>query len=119
MPTILLVDNDDGVREVIFDHLSAAGFDVIAVPDTLMARCELDAHPWTDLCLVDLVMPSGVPDGPAFARSVRSENPDMPVFLMTGYYTAAVRAGDIATRLIYKPIDMDKLVAEIKRQLTA
>jgi DNA-binding NtrC family response regulator len=118
LPTILLVDDDMAVRLVISDHLESSGFDVIATPDTAVALRQLAAHPKVDLCLVDLVMPSNVPDGVAFARLVRSERPDMPVILMTGYYTAAARVDDLVCSLLYKPVDLDKLVAEIGRLLT-
>ena len=41
-----------------------------------MALRELELHPQTDLCLVDLVMPSSVSDGAAFARYIKTEMPD-------------------------------------------
>ena len=119
MRTILLVDDDEALRAVVEDWLSTAGFEVIAVPDTVAALREIEARPSIDLCLVDLVMPSDVPDGPALVRSIRSLRPDMPVILMTGYYAAAARLGDLkAVALLYKPFDMPALIAEITRQLT-
>ena len=33
------------------------------------------------------------------------------------YYTAAAKAGDLVGNLLYKPVDLDKLVAEIERLL--
>lgn len=85
VPTILLVDDDRSVRAAVEDWLSTARFDVIAVPDTVTALREIEARPKIDLCLVDLVMPSDVPDGAAFVRSIRGLRSDMPVILMTGY----------------------------------
>ena len=118
MATILLVDDDDGIRRMIEDHLTSSGYDVVTAPDTVVALDQLASHPKIDLCLVDLVMPSDVPDGVAFARSIKSQLPHMPLVLMTGYYSAAERAGELADRLIYKPISLDKLVAEIQHLLT-
>jgi DNA-binding NtrC family response regulator len=118
VPTILLVDDDSAVRPVIADYLESSDFDVIAVSDTVMALHQLAVHPEVDLCLVDIVMPSNTPDGLAFARSVRSQRPAMPVILMTGYYSAAARVTNMVSRLIYKPIDLDKLVADIRGLLT-
>lgn len=115
MPTILLVDDDNGIRQVLEDGLSEAGFEVISAADTAMACQQLQRHPGVDLCLVDLVMP-GL-DGVAFARLIKDRMPDRPVILMTGYYAAGTRAGNIANSIIYKPIALDKLVAEINRQL--
>lgn len=115
---VLLVDDDDGVRRVIQEHLSEIGYNVIAAPDTALALRQLEMHPETDLCLVDLVMPSNVPDGAAFALSVKKLRPGVPVLLMTGYFGAAVRIGHLASGVIYKPVDLDKLDAEIERQLS-
>jgi DNA-binding NtrC family response regulator len=116
MPRILLVDDDDGVREVVEQYLTEAGFDVIPARDTIMGRRQLELN-HVDLCLVDMVMPAGVPDGAEFARSVRGEMPEMPVILMTGYYATAVRARAVVSSLLYKPIDLDALVTEIERHL--
>ena len=118
MPTILLVDDDQSVRAAVEDWLCAAGFSVIAAPETAAGLRELEAHPEVDLCLVDLVMPSDVPDGRFFLSAVRSRKPNMPVILMTGYYGAAIRLADLkVVTLLYKPIDVDSLVGEIRRQL--
>ena len=118
MATILLVDDDDAVRRVIEDHLASSGYDVLTAPDTVVALDQLTSHPHVDLCLIDLVMPSHVPDGLAFAQSVREERPDMPVILMTGYFSAGARVTDLVSSMVYKPVDLDNLVAEIQRLLT-
>jgi CheY-like chemotaxis protein len=118
MPTILLVDDDEAVRRVIEDHLTSSGYDVLTAPDTVVALDQLTTHPQVDLCLIDLVMPSDVPDGVAFARSIGRRKQGMPLILMTGYYSAGARATDLVGSLIYKPVALDKLVAEIKRLLT-
>ncbi len=115
--TVLLVDDDDGVRRTIEDGLSDAGFNVIAAPDTVTALRQLEANPQIDICLTDLVMPSNVPDGAAFAKSVRRLRPKMPIILLTGYYAAALKLTEPASHLIYKPVDLAVLVTEIKRQL--
>jgi CheY-like chemotaxis protein len=115
MSTVLLVDDDDGVRRVIEDHLASSGYDVLAAADTVVALDQLTAHSEIDLCLIDLVMPSHVPDGLAFAHSVRQERPDMPVILMTGYFSAGARVTDLASRMLYKPVDLNALSAEIQR----
>ena len=117
MSTVLVVDDDEGVRRVIEDHLASSGYDVLSAPDTAVALRQLASHPEIDLCLVDLVMPSDVLDGVAFARLAKSQSPNIPFILMTGYYSAAERVGDLAGNLIYKPVGLDKLEAEIRRLL--
>jgi CheY-like chemotaxis protein len=112
------VDDDEAVRRVIEDHLASSGYDVLAAPDTVVALNQLTSHPRVGLCLIDLVMPAHVPDGLAFAQSVRSERPDVPVILMTGYFSAGARVTDPVGSLIFKPVALDKLVTEIQRLLT-
>jgi two-component system, OmpR family, response regulator len=117
MSTVLAVDDDEGVRQVIEDHLASSGYDVLTASDTVVALHQLASHPEIDLCLVDLVMPSDVPDGVAFARLARNQIPSMPLILMTGYYSAAERVGELAGNLVYKPVGLDTLEAEIRRLL--
>jgi DNA-binding NtrC family response regulator len=117
MATVLLVDDDDAIRGAVDDWLSTAGFDVVSAPDASAALRGLEAHPEIDLCLVDLVMPSTGPDGITLVHSIRSERPNMPMILMTGYYSAAERIGDMNLTLLYKPVALDVLVEEIKRLL--
>jgi two-component system, NtrC family, sensor kinase len=118
MSTVLFVDDDEGVRRVIEDHLASSGYYVLTAPDTVVALDQLSTHPQVDLCLIDLVMPAHVPDGLAFAQSVRDERPDMPLILMTGYFSAGARVTDLVSSLIYKPVALDKLVVEIQRLVT-
>lgn len=117
MPTILLVDDDDAVRHVMEDFLASAGYNVISASDTGRAAEHLVSRQKIDLCLVDLVMPYGVPDGATFARSVRDQRQELPILLMTGYYAAALKIHDLADGLLYKPIDFDVLKVEIERLL--
>ena len=118
MSTVLVVDDDEGVRQVIEDHLASSGYDVLTAPDTGVALRHLASHPEIDLCLVDLVMPSDVIDGVAFARFARNQSPSMSLILMTGYYSAAERVGELAGNLVYKPVGLDDLEAQIRRLLT-
>ena len=116
MQTILLVEDDVAVSAVIGEHLVQAGFHVIAAPDTATAADQLEAGSTFDLLLIDLVMPSGMPDGLAFANRVRAQSPGVPLLLMTGYYGFVARAGALPGKILYKPIDLDILTQEIRSQ---
>jgi CheY-like chemotaxis protein len=118
MPTVPIVDDDPAILQVLQDHLESSGYAVATAPDTVVALQRLAADPPIDLCLVDLFMPSDVPDGLAFARAVRAERPRMPIILMTGYYTAGKKVEGLAA-LIYKPVDFGNLSEEIARQLSS
>jgi DNA-binding NtrC family response regulator len=124
MATVLVVDDDETVRQMIEDHLASSGYHVLTAPDTDVALRHLASHPEIGLCLVDLVMPSDGLGGVAFARLARSRSPGIRLILMTGYYSAAERAGEVAENeladmLVYKPLGLDILEADIRRLLTS
>ena len=84
-PRILLVDDDMAVAATLVDGLVAAGFQVVHAAHTSEALDKLDAGLSVDLCLVDLVMPRGEPDGLSFTRTVNHRDPPVPVILLTGW----------------------------------
>lgn len=114
----LLVDDDMAVAATVVEGLVAAGFQVVHAAHTSEALDRLDADLSVDLCLVDLVMPQGEPDGLSFARTVNRRDPRLPVILLTGYYGFVARAGELPAKLLYKPIDLDVLVAEVRDALS-
>jgi DNA-binding NtrC family response regulator len=118
MPTILVVESDADIRRVIDAHLAASGFDVVSTPDTVTALQKLASRPHIDLCIVDIVMPSNVPDGETFAVAVRRHRPSTPVVIMAGCCANAAEATDGRRGPLSGPVDLSGLVAEIERQLT-
>ena len=117
MATILLVEDDPAVSQVIEQHLSDVGFDVLAQPDTMTALRCIGSEQKVDLLLVDLVMPTDQPDGLTFAEVVRAQAPQLPVIFITGYYGFVARSGKLPGRVLYKPIDLDVLTHEINNGL--
>jgi two-component system, cell cycle sensor histidine kinase and response regulator CckA len=80
--SILLVDDDDIVRDVTRAILEASGYEVTDAPDGARAL-ELVADGQFDLVLADLVMP--VMPGPELAREVLRRYPTLPILFMSGY----------------------------------
>lgn len=117
MPTILLVEDDDAVSEVIRQHLADVGHAVIGAPDTTVAHELLGTGQPIDLLLVDLVMPVGQPDGLAFARQAKAEHPDVPIIFLTADHGFVARAGQMPGSVIYKPVDLDVLTREVTAAL--
>ncbi len=117
MATILVVDDDTALVGTVAESLVAAGFCVVQALTTTDALSRLDAGLKADLCLVDLVMPHGSPDGLAFARTVKDRYPALSVILMTGYYGFVTRSGTLPAKVLYKPVEVDVLVAEIRNEL--
>jgi DNA-binding response OmpR family regulator len=67
---ILVVDDDEGLRELLARYLSDNGYDVAAVGDGAAMRRHLAAQP-VDLILLDVMLPGE--DGLSLARSLSSE----------------------------------------------
>ena len=118
MTTILLVDDDDVVRGAIGDWLEDAGFEVVGAEDGARGLEALQANPGIALAVIDLVMPARGPAGAALAEAIRQARPEVPVILMTGYYAAAVRIGEVA-EVLFKPLDHARLIGKIRERLSA
>ena len=117
MQTILVTEDDEALRHVAVKQLSAAGYNVIAVADSMAALSELDARQGIDLLLLDVVMPPGNPHGLSLARMARHRRPEIPVIFMTGQPDLLPIARALPAMAFMKPIDFAALVAEIKVQL--
>jgi signal transduction histidine kinase/CheY-like chemotaxis protein len=102
-PTILVVEDDDLVREFAVSALRDQGYTVLEASSGAPAR-ELFASHTIDLLFTDLLMP-GV-SGLDLIEALRAERPDLPVILTSGYATALVK-GDLprGLRFLHKPYD--------------
>ena len=82
--TVLVVEDEEGVREVIVRMLERLGFHVIAAVDGQDALRVLDEHDGgVTAVLLDLSMPRM--GGAETVRLVRQRSPELPVLLMSGY----------------------------------
>jgi two-component system response regulator AtoC len=84
---ILVADDEEGVRTFLAETLERAGHDVIQVADGAAAIHASREEPF-DVVITDLRMP-GV-DGMSVVRTVRTEQPDVEVIVLTAF-------GDVAT----------------------
>ena len=82
--TVLVVEDEEGVREVVGRMLERLGFDVITAVDGQDALRVLDAHDGgLTAVLLDLSMPRV--GGAETVRLLRQRSPELPVVLMSGY----------------------------------
>ena len=82
--SILLVEDNDDVREVAENVLGAAGYEVLAAPGGEQALQLLENGAEIDLLFTDVVMPGGM-NGLQLTERVRHARPGLPVLLTTGY----------------------------------
>jgi len=115
--TVLVVDDDQLVREPIADYLREVGFDVLEAGDAHEAIDLVDHADHVDLVFTDIRMP-GELDGVGLARWVRTHRPGLPVLLTSGY--CGTWLGDRLereVRLIQKPYTQDEVLRQIRRLL--
>lgn len=113
--TVLLVEDDDNLREALEDTLALEDYQVIAVPDAHAAIAQL-SHCQPDLIISDVNMPGM--DGHQLLAWMRQHRPQIPMVLMTAYgnVTQAVEAmQNGAADYLAKPFEGQKLVALIER----
>ncbi len=112
--SILLVDDDAGVREALRDTLALEGYEVTCASTAHDALSMLHARANFDLVLSDVQMRPL--DGMVLLKSVREARFDVPVMLMTAYGSidqAVTALQEGACDYITKPIDVSALLAKV------
>ncbi len=112
---VMLVDDDDGLREITTLQLEDVGFRVRACSRGADAIAALDDS-MPDVLLTDLKMP-GV-DGMQVLAAARRLDPDLPVLVLTAFGSvdtavAAMQAG--AHDYVTKPVARDALLLKVRR----
>ncbi|HEX6928731.1 MAG TPA: phosphate regulon transcriptional regulator PhoB [Gammaproteobacteria bacterium] len=117
--TILVVEDEDAIREMVAFSLKRAGFEVREAADCVAARLAITDHV-PDLVLLDWMLPdiSGI----EFARSLKREDNtrEIPIVMLTarGDEDDKVRGLDAGTDdYITKPFSSRELVARIRAVL--
>jgi CheY-like chemotaxis protein len=110
--TVLLVEDEDGVRRVTRRILAAHGFRVIDARDAEEARRRF-AEERPALLLTDVVMPGT--SGPELAAQLQREDPQLAVLFMSGYSDRADVWG--AGTVLQKPFTDDALLARVGEAL--
>ena len=110
--TILFVEDETTVRDVIVRMLSEKGFRVFAAADGYDAVHVLAAH-HVDLLFTDVVMPGM--DGVQLARQAKLIRPAIKVLFTTGYaQRAAERQAMRLGRILFKPLRRAELIREVE-----
>ena len=119
--TVLLVEDDDGVRAYSSGVLRELGYQVIEAPDAASALAALSDYPQIELLFTDVVLPGGL-HGHKLAEEVRARQPGVRVLFTSGYTrNAIVHNGrlDPGVQLITKPFTYEELAERVRRVLDA
>lgn len=114
---ILVVEDDETIREVIHFALADEGYEIAVAPDG-QAALERLASFSPDLIVLDLRMPRM--DGAAFADAYRARpGPRAPILLLTAAQDAnASNAGVGAEATLNKPFDLGELLDLVARLIS-
>ena len=106
---VILVDDDDDVREVTAQFIRERGFEVIEASTAYEGLAAMAQSP-PDVLVTDIVMPGGM-NGLDLADLTRQEFPGVAVVLMSAYADALIPdRSPMPHRLVCKPISTDDLL---------
>ncbi|MCL5996746.1 MAG: response regulator transcription factor [Chloroflexi bacterium] len=116
MSRVLLVEDETTLLDLVSQHLTNEGFDVVATTNGAEAL-ELARRDPPDVCVFDVMLP-GL-DGLSLCRILRKES-DVPIILLTARGAEIDRVIGLesgADDYIVKPFSMPELVARIRAAL--
>jgi signal transduction histidine kinase/CheY-like chemotaxis protein len=116
--TILVVEDEEMVRDHIQRVLGGLGYKVITRTDARSAMKVVDEGVKFDLLLTDVVIPGGV-DGAALAARVRKKYPKIPVVYVSGYASGIPEKGALApdVSFLQKPFLRSELAGKVRKAL--
>ena len=115
--TVLIVDDETGVREVLEEYLSGHGYTVVGAESALAARA-IAGRQQVDLAVVDIHMPGE--DGLSLARHLRERFTGIAIIMLTSASAVVDRVVGLemgADDYVSKPFDPRELLARVKSVL--
>lgn len=119
--TILVVEDDDEVREVAESMLTELGYRVVRAKDAAAALAIVDSGMPIDLIFTDVMMP-GAMRSPELARKAKDRLPSVAVLFTSGYTQNAIVHGgrlDPGVELLPKPYTREALARKIRHVLAS
>jgi two-component system nitrogen regulation response regulator NtrX len=121
MTDILITDDEKDIRTLIGDILEEEGYKVRLAANSDECMAEINAEP-PALMILDIWLKDSQMDGIDILKSVKRDNPDIPVVIISGHgnieiAVAAVKQG--AYDFIEKPFNIDQLLVVVSRAMEA
>ncbi len=118
--TILLVEDEEGLRSLNARGLRSRGYSVIEASNGVEAMEALEERNGAvDLVVSDVVMPEM--DGPTLLKTMRGRNPDLKIIFVSGYAEDAFEKSlpeNQQFAFLPKPFTLSQLVAAVKETMT-
>jgi two-component system, cell cycle sensor histidine kinase and response regulator CckA len=118
--TVLLVDDEEGVRKLVSAILQSNGYSVIEANNgqAALSSYEKNAHK-IDMVLTDVVMPQM--DGFELGERLVEKNPEVKILYMSGYRDNPVGTSESQPQqrrpFLHKPFTPDVLLAKVREIL--
>jgi signal transduction histidine kinase/ActR/RegA family two-component response regulator len=119
--TVLVVEDDDTVRNAAVEALREIGYQVLEAPDAMEAFRLIADRGGIDLLFTDVGLPGGV-NGRALADAAHNINPALKVLFTTGYTRdATLKSGTLNgdVHFLAKPFSLQQLEAKVREVLDA
>jgi DNA-binding NtrC family response regulator len=120
--TILIVEDEPGVRDVAVQMLKFTGFNVIEAFDAQSGLEKFYQNPDIDLVFSDVIMPGGT-SGIEMAKEMLAQKPQILILLATGYSAKAEALMKTAAQtdhieVVSKPYDINKISTLISAMIS-
>ncbi|MDR0181981.1 ATP-binding protein [Lysobacter arvi] len=117
--TVLVVEDDPGVRRIAVAFLRSAGYRTLEAADAESALKTFDDSDEVAVLFSDIMLGSGM-SGRTLAESLRARSPRIGIVLTTGYddTSEAARSMEAAHVLIRKPYQREQLLFAVRRAAT-
>lgn len=113
--SVLVVEDETLISELVTEALSENGFEVHAVSNGEAALRYLESGPEVDVLFTDINL-DGQMDGSMLAKEARERRPDMPIVYCSGHYSPSAMT-PLMSRSIFlkKPYDPSDLCTLLTR----
>jgi CheY-like chemotaxis protein len=114
---ILVVDDDENIRDLLRLHLTSAGYEVEVAADAIVAGYRVLKSP-PDLIITDVTMPHM--DGFEFVAALKADTtlPRIPVIFLTSVEDGDARGRELgAVGYITKPVRSDRLLSLVAQHV--
>ena len=121
MSDILIVDDERDIRELISDILEDEGFTTRLAGNSDEAMASIGQEP-PALLILDIWLKDSRMDGIDILKTVKRDNPDVPVVIISGHGNIEIAVAEIkqgAYDFIEKPFNIDQLMVVIRRAMEA
>ncbi|NBZ86089.1 nitrogen assimilation response regulator NtrX [Stagnihabitans tardus] len=117
--SILIVDDEKDIRELIADILKDEGYAVRMAGNSDDCMAQINAEP-PSLMILDIWLKDSRMDGIDILKAVKRDNPDVPIVIISGHgnieiAVAAIKQG--AYDFIEKPFNIDQLMVVVSRAM--